>query len=226
MSAEHIYIHWPFCKKKCWYCDFVSFEQPTYGLNPSVGEYKKSSCRWNHPIKQYHDALLNEIAAFAASKQSNGEKLPIKTLFLGGGTPSRYPLELLQKLFALLDKNFLLKNLQEATIESNPGDVTEEKLSAWRNLGINRLSIGVQILDEKILENVNRYQKNKSVIDLLSIAPNYFENISVDLILGLPGTTSNVWFDTLKYLISTPINHISVYFLTIYEKTPLYFKIQ
>lgn len=201
MNPKHLYIHWPFCRKKCWYCDFISFEQhQAFEL-------------------QYHGALCNEITSFSK------EKKEIDTLFLGGGTPSLYKLELLQDLFNVLDERFALQAIQEATIEVNPGDVTEEHLKTWISLGINRLSIGVQILDENILRRVNRYQRNSDVIQLLEMAPQYFDNISIDLILGLPGTTSKIWFDTVEYIVAQPINHLSVYFLTIYEKTPLYFKI-
>lgn len=199
---KHIYIHWPFCDKKCWYCDFISFEQ-------------------HQPfVHQYHTALCSEIT------HADTPFSPISTLFIGGGTPSRYPLPLIKELFATLRNKFDLQGLEEATIESNPGDVTQEHLETWKSLGINRLSIGVQILDEVILQNVNRIQKNDDVYRLLDIAPRYFDSLSVDLILGLPGTTDEAWFKTLEYVTSQGISHISVYFLTIYEKTPLYFKLQ
>lgn len=213
--TEHLYIHWPFCKKKCWYCDFTSF------------------AKQNDYIEQYHQALCNEIISFA---KAHKKKPKIKTIFFGGGTPSLYPLPLLTELFDVLRKNFILDDAQEITIEVNPGTVTKKHLETWKKLGINRLSIGVQILDETILKKINRDQTNRSVIDLLTIAQlskknnlcvyPYFDSVSVDLILGLPGTTTKIWFDTLDYLTSQKINHISIYFLTIYEKTPLYFKIQ
>lgn len=209
---KHLYIHWPFCRKKCSYCDFASFPNKNNDL-----------------IKKYHTALCNEIKHTTFDGQQSSEKNSkpsISTIFFGGGTPSIYPIPLLEELFSLLNEKFCLKNLEEATIEANPASTTEEKLAAWKSFGINRLSAGVQILDEKILESVNRFQKNSDVINFLEIAPKYFENISVDLILGLPGTTSKIWFDTLDYLTSKPIKHMSVYFLTLYEKTPLYRQIK
>ena len=205
-KIEHLYIHWPFCQNKCHYCDFISFEQHE--------NFKK----------QYHEALLNEIRTF--TKQPFANKPSIKTIFLGGGTPSLYPLPLMKELFETLNEQFCLKKLEEVTIEVNPEDATEERLKAWKSFGINRLSIGVQILDETILRKVNRNQTNKSVEKLLSIAPNYFENISVDLILGLPGATKEIWLNTLNQITKKKIKHISVYFLTVYEKTPLYFKVK
>jgi len=202
---QSIYIHYPFCKKKCAYCDFISFA--------------------NHEkfIESYHKALCNEITTFG---QSYKKPLEIKTLFFGGGTPSMYPLHFFTNLFETLHNNFSLQNLKETTIEANPEDVTQKHLETYKSLGINRLSIGVQILNETILRNVNRYQTNECVKELLTLALHYFKNISVDLILGLPGTTTTIWFDTLEYLISQQITHISVYFLTIYEKTPIYFAIK
>jgi oxygen-independent coproporphyrinogen-3 oxidase len=202
---EHVYIHWPFCKKKCSYCDFISF------------------AKHEEFITKYHQSLCNEISTFASY---HNKKHKLKTIFFGGGSPNLYPTDLLKNLFELLQKKFSLENVQEVTIEVNPGEVCEKDLYAWKSFGINRLSIGVQILDEKILKKVNRAQTNRSVADLLSLAPNYFENISVDLILGLPETTSTIWFETLNYLIKQKITHISVYLLTIYEKTPLYFKVR
>jgi oxygen-independent coproporphyrinogen-3 oxidase len=201
MQCNHLYIHWPFCNKKCFYCDFTSFEQH------------------EHFVEQYHKTLCNEIERF-----SHNEK--IKTLFFGGGTPSLCPLPLFKDLYNTLKKSFDLEELIEATIETNPGDVTKDHLETWRELGINRPSIGVQMLDENILKTVNRHQKNDDVKRLLEVAPTYFDNISVDLILGLPGTTSKNWFETLEFIARTKTKHVSVYFLTIYEKTPLYFKIE
>jgi len=93
-------------------------------------------------------------------------------------------------------------------------------------LGINRLSIGVQILDDEALKNLNRFQKQEDVFNLMKIAPDYFENISVDLILGLPGITKHIWQNTLEKVVSWSVKHISVYFLTVYEKTPLFFRIK
>lgn len=206
---QGIYIHWPFCKNKCHYCDFVSFAKHE-GFEG-----------------QYHEALLGEIKAFAAQDfRFSGRAVEVQTIFLGGGSPSLYPLDLLKELIDALRKNFDLSVLKEFTIECNPADVTEEKLKCWKNLGINRLSIGVQVLNSKILQNLNRRQKNEDVLNVMRIAPKYFDNISVDLILGLPCVTNAVWNETLKTIALLPINHVSIYFLTVYEKTPLYFSLK
>lgn len=205
-KIEHLYIHWPFCKNKCHYCDFISFEKHE-GFE-----------------KEYHDALCVEINEFA--KKHKNKFAPIKTFFLGGGTPSLYPLNLLKNLFTVLEQNFDLTKLQETTIEANPQDITEERIAVWKNLGFNRLSIGVQILNDKILKNLNRIQTKKDVFNALELSLKYFRNLSIDLILGLPGVTQKNWEYTLQTLLKFPITHISVYLLTIYEKTPIFFKLE
>ncbi len=205
VNFQHIYIHWPFCKSRCHYCDFVALAQHESFFEP------------------YHKALCKEIELVAKSLPS---RQSVKTIFLGGGTPSLYPTYMLESVFKTLDKHFDLSNTQEVTIEANPTDITKEKLSEWKSLGINRLSMGVQILDDEILKKLNRNQTTADVFNAIDTATKFFENISIDLILGLPGITEKIWQTTLSQAVTWPINHISVYFLTVYEKTPLYFKVQ
>lgn len=204
---EHLYIHWPFCTQKCAYCDFISFQ--------------------GHAAfqQQYHAALCNEITAWTKSIPSDHAK-PIKTIFIGGGTPSLYPLPLITQLFTTLRTNFDCSTLEEVTIECNPSDITEEKLDTWHEIGINRISMGVQVLDDNVLAVLNRKQRISDVQRALTLIPKYFSNISVDLILGIPGVTQETWFATIETLLRHPITHLSVYFLTVYEKTPLYFSVK
>ena len=204
---EHLYIHWPFCKNKCHYCDFVAFEKHE-GFEPS-----------------YHQALLNEIKNFALAR-SHLPPAQISTMFLGGGTPSLYPLPLLEELFATLQSSFDMSKAEELVLEVNPGGLTHKHMETWKKVGINRLSVGVQVLDDAILYSLNRRQKNKDVFELMEMAPHYFSNISADFILGLPGVTQEIWERTLTTAMQWPITHISIYFLTIHEKTPLYFKVR
>lgn len=204
-NFEHIYIHWPFCKNRCHYCDFIAL------------------CKHEEFYKSYHEALSKEIELVTKNLE---KKQKIKTIFIGGGTPSLYPLNLLQDLFATLNKEFDLSETQEITIEANPTEITKEKLQLWKQLGITRLSIGIQILNDEILKKLNRQQTIKDVINAIELSPKYFNNISIDLILGLPEVTKQIWNKTLHQVTSWPINHISIYFLTIYEKTPLYFKVE
>lgn len=203
---EHLYIHWPFCSKKCHYCDFIAFQ--------------------NHEQFQdaYHETLCSEVESFAHLTQA--QDTPIKTIFMGGGTPSLYDTDQMADLFSLLRKSYNLSSLQEASMEVNPADVSEERLDAWLECGINRVSIGVQALDDDLLARLNRRQRTVDVMRALKLAPKYFDQISVDLILGLPGISAEKWKETLALAVDWPIKHISIYFLTIHEKTPLYFKVE
>ena len=202
---QSLYIHWPFCKNKCHYCDFVAFE----GHNSYEG--------------RYHEQLCREMEQFA---KLFPDKPQIKTMFFGGGTPSLYPPELMRDFFKRLHNCYDLSQVKEASIEVNPGGIDDERLQLWKDLGINRLSMGVQVLDEKVLFGLNRKQKTADVLDLLQRAPKYFDNLSADLILGLPGVTEATWFETLDTVTSHDITHISIYFLMMHEHTPLYYKIK
>jgi oxygen-independent coproporphyrinogen III oxidase len=201
---ESIYIHWPFCTSKCYYCDFVALEQHS--------DFQDA----------YHEALLQEIRVYAAGLSS---KPAIKTIFIGGGTPSLYPPEKLNELFGLLRDLFDLSQKTEITLEANPADITEDRADAWELAGINRISCGVQVLDDAVLQRLNRRQRIIDVQNAAKILPKYFSNISMDLIIGLPGVSDATWLHTIETLSEWQIQHISIYFLTVHEKTPLYFKV-
>jgi putative oxygen-independent coproporphyrinogen III oxidase len=202
-----LYIHWPFCSFKCHYCDFVAFEQHA--------EHQAA----------YQKTLLAEIKTFAKMHHNNNEAA-IKTIFIGGGTPSLYPLPWISELFKTLHSSFNLSACTEITLESNPADIDEEKLDCWADLGINRLSVGVQSLDDAVLLKLNRRQRATDVERVMKIAPKYIPNLSADLMLGLPGVSPEMWQYTIDRATLWPIKHISLYFLTIHEKTPLYFNIE
>lgn len=203
---EHLYLHWPFCSKKCHYCDFVAFQ--------------------NHEQYQdaYHETLYCEVETFA--QLTNAPETAIKTIFMGGGTPSLYDTTQMAELFKLLQECYNLNKLEEASIEVNPADVEEERLDAWRECGFTRLSIGVQALDDQLLARLNRRQRTQDVFKAMKLAPKYFDRMSIDLILGMPGVSQHQWRETLAQAMEWPIEHISIYFLTIHEKTPLYFKVE
>ena len=198
---EHYYIHWPFCKNKCHYCDFVALE------------------KHEEFVKEYHGALMKEMESFF--KKNDQKKIPVKTVFFGGGTPSLYPLSLLEEnidqLFRYLDRS----TLQEMTLEVNPEGVTHEMLKAWKKLGFTRLSVGVQVLDDKVLKNLNRLQTAQDVFKLFDKIFDYGFDVSADLIIGLPGISKKEWWKTVHTVLQWPINHISIYFLTVHENTPL-----
>ncbi len=205
VATHSLYIHWPFCPYRCHFCPFVAL----------AGQ--------DEFMEIYHQALLKEIILFGESQSS---KKILETIYLGGGTPSTYPSHLLLDMFAILRKYFVINDTTEITIEVNPGTVNKEKMHMWKKAGINRISVGVQSLDDTVLTHLNRHQKVKDVYDLLEFGPQFFENISVDLIIGLPGVTPDAWKSMIHQIMQWPIKHISLYFLSIHEETPLYFRLK
>lgn len=173
-------------------------------------------------MTQYHHALIKELHQ---NKSLMPLKSRLKTIYFGGGTPSTYPPELLLDTFGILRELFDFDQMTEVTIEVNPGTVTPKLFDVWSQAGINRLSIGVQSLKDVVLSSLNRHQTKEQVQDILQQASGYFKNLSVDFILGLPGVSDEEWKNMIQEAMSWPIQHISVYFLTVHEDTPLYFKV-
>lgn len=173
-------------------------------------------------MAQYHVALKREVELF---KNVMPSKPALQTIYFGGGTPSTYPAPQLLDTFATLRELFNFNHETEITIEVNPGTVTTDLLKAWQQAGINRLSIGVQSLKDAVLKSLNRHQTQEDVYAVLQEASQYFENLSVDFIIGLPGVSDDEWKEMIHKAMSWPIKHISVYFLTVHEDTPLYFKV-
>lgn len=204
VPTRSLYIHWPFCPYKCHFCPFVAL----------AGH--------DQFMPQYHAALVKEIEMFFEGQPYQ----QWDTIFFGGGTPSTYPTDLLLDTFGILNKRGEISDRTEISLEVNPGTVKPGVLEVWRQLGINRLSIGVQSTKDGVLKALNRHQKATDVHELLDQARLLFDNLSVDLILGLPGVSSDEWKDLIERVVDWPINHVSIYFLTIHENTPLYFKIQ
>lgn len=204
-NTRSLYIHWPFCPYRCHYCPFVALAS-------------------HDPfMERYHSALTNEIKEFG---NNYSYKLPLDTIYFGGGTPSTYPDHLLSDLFNTLRQFFIFDENTEITLEVNPGTVQVDQLPFWKNLGINRMSIGVQSLNDDVLQKLNRLQKAVDVYSLLDNAPNYFDNISVDVILGLPGVSKTEWENLLATIVTWKISHISMYVLEVHDTTPLFFSIK
>ncbi len=195
-----IYIHIPFCKQKCYYCDFISF----------VNKDKKQ--------EQYIDAVKKEIDTYQL------EKYNVTTIYIGGGTPSyiesKYIVELIGKLKEQLKNNITKFEEIEITIEVNPGTVTKEKLQDFKSCGINRLSIGLQTTNNNLLKQIGRIHTYEEFLDTYNWAKQVgFENISVDLMLGLPNQTIKYLKDSLENVIKLGATHISVYSLIVEEGT-------
>ena len=205
ISTRSLYLHWPFCPYRCHFCPFVALASHESFM------------------PRYHKALCAEIDRFGAQLS---DKLELDTIYMGGGTPSTYPDELLLDMFGRIRDMANFDFTDEVTIEVNPGTVRSEQLSLWKSIGINRMSMGVQSLKEKTLHELNRMQKTADVYRLLESTQGIIDNISVDFILGLPGVSSAEWKSYLREVVTWPITHISVYFLMVHEQTPLYFKVQ
>ena len=193
-----IYIHIPFCKKACHYCDFHF--STTQHLLPE---------------------MVKAIALEAAMQQHYLQE-PVETIYFGGGTPSLLAAEDLITLLATIQHHFDVNPLAEITLEANPDDINESKAIAWKQAGVNRLSIGIQSFDEKDLNWMNRAhtaEQAKGAIELVQKAG--FENLTIDLIYGTPTLTDAQWEKNVKTAISYGIAHISCYALTVEPATAL-----
>lgn len=193
-----LYLHIPFCVRKCAYCDFLS--------SPENGE----------TIENYVEALISEIKAYQALSLND----TVVTIFLGGGTPSVLEGNQMERIFEALHEVFEIAEDAEITVEANPGTVTPEKLSAYRKLGINRISFGLQSADNgelKLLGRIHTYEQFLESYEMARKAG--FTNINIDLISAIPKQTVRSWEETLKRIIRLKPEHISAYSLIIEEGT-------
>lgn len=163
-------------------------------------------------------ALVNE----AAMEKNYLDGEPVNTIYFGGGTPSLLSIEDLILIMDTLQKNYSLASDIEITLETNPDDISSEKLKAWKRLGINRLSIGVQSFFDEELRWMNRAHTSKQAVDSLALAVKEFDNITIDLIYGSPLLTDEMWKQNVDTAMALHIPHLSCYALTVEEKTPLH----
>lgn len=196
MKNIGIYIHIPFCKKKCYYCDFVSF------------------VKTEEIQKQYVQALKQEIKGF----NEKNPDIKISTIYIGGGTPSFIDGKYIKEILEMFDK----KNTTEITVEVNPGTVTLEKLEQYKEAGVNRLSIGLQTADNKLLSQIGRIHNFEEFLNTYKLIKKVgFNNINVDLMIGLPNQTIENIKDSLEKIVKLKPNHISVYSLIVEESTQI-----
>ena len=193
-----IYIHIPFCKQACHYCDF----------HFSTSLKKKS---------ELVSALQNELVL----RKNELPNEPIKTIYFGGGTPSLLNLEELTAIFKTIYTEFTIAENPEITLEANPDDLSEEKINDLANSKINRLSIGVQSFFEEDLKLMNRAHNAEEALNSIKLARSKFDNISVDLIYGIPGMSNERWQKNIQILLDLDIPHISSYSLTVEPNTAL-----
>ena len=194
-----IYIHIPFCRQACTYCNF----------------HFTTSLR-------YKDDLVKALAKEAQTENEYLEGETINTVYFGGGTPSILDVSDLEFLLLNLREHFSMAADAEITLEANPDDISDDKLKAWKDLGINRLSIGIQSFFEEELRWMNRAHSAALAVSSLQLALEQFDNITIDLIYGSPLLTDEMWKQNVDKAIEFGIPHLSCYALTVEEKTPLH----
>lgn len=208
-----LYIHIPFCKKKCEYCDFKSYA----GKENLIDEYMK----WlNYEIKEVGEGNRYDY------EEGRDDLAVVKTIYIGGGTPSVIESKHILQIMDCIKENYLVAEDVEVTIEINPGTVNEEKLITYKKSGINRLSIGLQETHNDLLKTLGRIHSYEDFLTTYQLARDVgFQNINVDLMLGLPGQTIKDLEESLDRIIELNPEHISVYSLIIEENTPFYKKL-
>ena len=198
-TASSVYIHIPFCATKCYYCAFN-----TYAFH-------------KEDAKAYLAALRTEMELYAPETE------PLQTIFIGGGTPSILSADALKQLFTDIHQYFQVTPDAEITVECNPGTVDSEKLNVMRDNGVNRLSFGLQAMQDDTLKQLGRIHSVAEFLQSYQLTrEGGFENINIDLIFALPNQTMEAWHHTLKEVIALEPAHISAYNLVMEEATPFY----
>ncbi|MCC1483083.1 radical SAM family heme chaperone HemW [Winogradskyella immobilis] len=193
-----IYIHIPFCKQACHYCDF----------HFSTSLKKK-------------DKLINALVGELELRKNEFNNITVETIYFGGGTPSILTNEELQLILNTIYKNYNVSKDPEITLEANPDDLSKDRIIQLSSSPINRLSVGIQSFFEADLKLMNRAHNAQEAKDCLSVATQYFSNISIDLIYGIPGATNTQWIENIKMALNYNVPHISSYALTVEPKTAL-----
>lgn len=194
-----IYLHIPFCRQACTYCNF----------------HFTTSLR-------YKDDLVKALAKEVEMEKEYLQGETINTIYFGGGTPSILEVSDLELLITDLSSHYPVAPDAEITLEANPDDINSQKLRAWKNIGINRLSIGVQSFFEEELRWMNRAHSSELAVSSLQLAVKEFNNITMDLIYGSPMLTDEMWKQNVERAMEFGIPHLSCYALTVEEKTPLH----
>lgn len=205
MEPIAVYIHIPLCVHKCAYCDFTSFE----GRIAQREAYVQAVCR-----------EMRAQAAFFGRRR-------VKTVFFGGGTPTLLNGARVQAIMDTLRACFDLTEDAEVTMEGNPGTLTAENLAGYRRAGVNRLSLGVQSMDDGLLRSIGRIHDAAQAVQAVKLAREAgFDNLNLDLMYGLPGQTAAQWKETLEKAIALSPEHLSCYSLILEEGTPLYAQVE
>ncbi|HEY5461940.1 MAG TPA: radical SAM family heme chaperone HemW [Hanamia sp.] len=203
-----IYIHIPFCKRACYYCNFH--------FSTSLDSKKELVSSLIKEIEIRSKSPENEIAILSSQNEA------IETIYFGGGTPSLLSQYEINQILSSLKKNYKISNASEITLEANPDDITLEKLNAWKNAGVNRLSIGIQSFIDRDLKWMNRVHNAEQSLDCIHLAREAgFNNFSIDLIFGTPNLSNDEWKENVQKAINMKVPHIACYALTVEPKTAL-----
>lgn len=198
-----LYIHIPFCLQKCGYCDFYSEAGQPDDLK-----------------KAYAESLCREFAAYGRQLAA---EYTVDTVFLGGGTPSILPSHLTKSILSAVFDEFDVSADAEVSMECNPATLTEEKLGVYREAGINRLSLGVQSMDDGLLQVMGRAHSRQDVVETVQLARKAgFDNLNLDLMFGIPGQSRRMWEETVRTVFAMNPEHLSFYSLELAEGTPFY----
>lgn len=201
MTYEHLYVHVPFCTRRCSYCDFAI------------------AVRRVVPVAEYLDALECELRLRLPDSADGG----LRTVYLGGGTPSKLPADAVTRVIAMLRRRLGIAEGAEITIEANPDDVTPAAVAAWLAAGIGRVSLGIQSFDDRVLSWMHRSHDGRQAKEAARLlVRSGFENWSLDLIFGLPASLGRDWRADLEIALELGPPHLSVYGLTVEPHTPLY----
>lgn len=195
-----LYIHWPFCKSKCPYCDF----------NSHVAEHID--------YQEWHDAYRSELIYYANQLHHPH----INTIFFGGGTPSLMPPSLVKNVLETVNQHYSLAKDAEITLECNPTSVETANLKAFAKAGVNRISMGIQSFDNQNLKFLGRTHDKDEALKAIEVVQNHYSRYSLDFIYALPSQTVEAWQDELKQALSLANGHLSLYQLTLEKGTPFY----
>ena len=206
MHKLGLYIHWPYCISKCPYCDFNSHVLERYDL------------------EEWLKAYINQIAYFKKFLETQDYlDFELKSVFFGGGTPSLMEIELIDKILSFIFKVFRVNSNTEITLETNPTNLEVKKINDFKSVGVNRISLGVQGLNDKDLKFLGRLHNSEDVIKVLDQIQKDIENISVDLIYALDSQDLNIWKKELQFFLKRfSIKHLSAYQLVIEKGTKFY----
>jgi oxygen-independent coproporphyrinogen-3 oxidase len=201
MMSYSLYIHIPFCQRRCGYCDFNTYA----GMD-----------QW---MERYVLALTREVDMVAR----RAERLPVHSIYFGGGTPSFLPADLITFIMTKVQERFDLLDGAEVTLEVNPGTITDEKMTSYARAGINRISLGLQSIHPQELKALDRLHGYHEAVEAIRYSQNAgIGRVNVDLIYGIPGQSMDGWMKSLAAVCALPIDHLSLYSLTIEPGTPLF----